>query len=79
MERLKEEIMAHLIGRDFSSVPEEDLERVWPDAITRLQAMEQFAEANGLRLFSYLKGRGAIFTRKHEPQAGTAGNHAPPA
>jgi len=72
MERLKEEIMAHLIGRDFSSVPEQELERVWPDAITRLQAMHQFAEQNGLRLFSYTKGHAAIFTRRRDAQAGIA-------
>jgi len=68
METLKENIMAHLAGRDFSLIPEEELERVWPDAGLRVAEIEQFADKHGYQLFSYTKGRGAIFTRRDATQ-----------
>lgn len=65
MKRAKDEILAHLAGRDFTLIPEQELDRVWPDAENRLVEIEKFAAENGWRMFSYTKGRGAIFTRQN--------------
>jgi hypothetical protein len=61
---LERTISSRLERQYFCLVPEYELLRVWPAEEDRLRKVEQFATERHWRLFSYIKGRGAIFIRK---------------
>jgi hypothetical protein len=61
---LEETISDRLKRKLLCLVPEEELRRVWPELEDQLSEVERFAADRQWRVFSYIKGRGAIFVRK---------------
>lgn len=64
MQFLERTISSRLERQYFCLVPEYELRRVWPAEEDRLHKVEQFAAERHWQMFSYIKGRGAIFIRK---------------
>ena len=62
MDSLATAISQALKKQPLCIVPQEEVNRVWPDEKDRQRAIVRFAVKNKWRVFSY-SGRGAIFMR----------------